>query len=148
MIKTPHINRLVELGLWSKECAQLAELLGKEQLELMLRGRDAIRRFENMSRNPLTMRETAPLLRKALKRAEASRREAKKTNEGQQEEANRRKRIADRIITSLIKERPHLRLPRKQTELANDVRARWPKHETAPAISTLRHWLAEMRPKK
>ena len=104
MTKKLHIERLVELGLWSKECTRLAELLGKEQLELMLRGRYAIQRFENLKRNPLDIREAAPLLRKALRRAEASRREAKKTNEGQLERTNRRKRIANRIITDLIKQ--------------------------------------------
>jgi hypothetical protein len=94
------------------------------------------------------MREAAPLLRKALKRAEASRREAKKTNEGQLERTNRRKQIARAIIEHLIKTDSSLRLPRKQTKLAECVQARWPKHDDAPAISTLRHWLAEMRPQK
>jgi hypothetical protein len=86
-----------------------------------------------------------PPIRKVLKRAEASRREATKVNESQRERTNRRKRIAHSIIADLIKKDPYLRLPRKQSRLANDVRARWPKYDTAPAISTLRHWLAEMR---
>jgi hypothetical protein len=188
MTKKFHIERLIKLGLWSKECARVAELLGKEQAltarhrikptsprchsawqpnfgrhstyrggnsvqttgvtSLMLRGRYAIQRFENLKRNPLDMREAAPLLRKALKRAEASRREAQKTNEGQLEKTNKRKRAAHSIISDLIKKDPYLRLPRKQTRLANDIRAHWPKHDKAPAISTLRHWLAEMRLKK
>jgi hypothetical protein len=117
-------------------------------IELIDRAAYAISRFENLRSNPLVMREAAPLLRKALKRAEASRREAKKTNEGQLERTNRRKQIARAIIEHLIKTDSSLRLPRKQTKLAECVQARWPKHDDAPAISTLRHWLAEMRPKK
>jgi len=130
MTKTSHIDQVLEL------------------LELMGRARYAIHRFEHMHRNPLAMREAAPLLRKALKRAEASRREAKKTNEGQLERTNRRKRIARAIIEHLIKTDSSLRLPGKQTKLAECVQARWPKHDDAPAIRTLRHWLAEMRLKK
>jgi hypothetical protein len=131
--KIRHIDRLVELTRLS---------------ELMLRGRYAIQRFENMRRNPLTMREAAPLLRKALKRAEASRREAKKVNENFREQTNRRKRTARTIIDGLVKKDPSLRLLGKQTKLARCVQAGWPKHDKAPAISTLRHWLAKMRLKK
>jgi hypothetical protein len=145
-----HIDRLVELGLWGEEVARVAELLGKEQLELMLRGRHAIQRFENMGGSPLTltMREAAPLLRKALKRAQASRREAKKVNEDHREKTSRQKQTAHAIMEDLIRKNPHLRLRGKQTKLAAAIQERWPKHDKAPAISTLRHWLAEMRPKK
>jgi hypothetical protein len=146
--KKSHIDRLVELGLWGKETAGLAELLGQEQLELMLRCRHAIWRFEHMSRNPLTMREAAPLLRKALKRAEVSRRAAKKANEDHREKTNRQKRSFRTIIDDAIKKNPSLRLPGKQTKLAKIAQAEWPKHEKAPAIDTLRHWLAEIRRKK
>jgi hypothetical protein len=89
-----------------------------------------------------------PLALKGKKRAEASRREAQKVNEAQLEKTNRRKQIARAIIEHLIKTDSSLRLPRKQTKLAERVQARWPKHDDAPAIRTLRHWLAEMRPKK
>jgi hypothetical protein len=119
-----------------------------EAMELMERAAYAIHRFENLNRNPLDMREAAPLLRKALKRAEASRRETKKINESQREKTNRKKRIARTIIEDMIKKDPSLRLLGKQTRLAKCVQARWPKHDKAPAIHTLRHWLAEMRPKK
>ena len=146
--KKSHIDRLVEVGLWGKEAAGLAELLGKEQLELMLRGRYAIRRFEDMHSNPLKMQEAAPLLRKALKRAEASRREAEKVNENQRTKTIRQKQTAHSIIKDLIKKHPYLGLLGKQTKLAQCVQERWPKHEKAPAIRTLRHWFAEMRPKK
>jgi hypothetical protein len=143
-----HIDRLVELGLWGEEVARVAELLGKEQLELMLRGRYAIQRFENMPSSPLKMREAAPLLRKALNRAQASRREAKKVNEDQRKKTIRQKQNAQVIMEDLIRKNPHLRLRGKQTKLAAAIRERWPKHDKAPAISTLRHWLADMRPKK
>src|SRR6516162_7114653 len=122
--------------------------IGQEQLELMLRCRHAIWRFEHMSRNPLTMREAAPLLRKALKRAEVSRRAAKKANEDHREKTNRQKRSFRTIIDDAIKKNPSLRLPGKQTKLAKIAQAEWPKHEKAPAIDTLRHWLAEIRRKK
>jgi hypothetical protein len=85
---------------------------------------------------------------KAIKRAKASRREAKKVNESRREKPNWRKQTARAIIERLIKTDSSLRLPRKQTKLAECVQARWPKHDDAPAISTLRHWLAEMRPQK
>jgi hypothetical protein len=85
---------------------------------------------------------------KAEKRAEASRREAQKVNENRREKTNWRKQTARAIIEHLIKTDSSLRLPGKQTKLAECVQARWPKHDKAPAIHTLRHWLAEMRPKK
>jgi len=148
VIKKSHIDRLVELGLWGKEAARLAELLGKEQLELMLRGRYVIQRFEHLERNPLDMREAAPLLRKALKRTEVARRAAKKVNEDHREKTNRQKRTFRNFMNDAINKNPSLQLLGKQTKLARTIQERWPKHEEAPAISTLRHWLAEIHPKK
>jgi hypothetical protein len=89
-----------------------------------------------------------PIIRKALKRAEASRREAKKVNENHRETTNRRKRTARTIIEGAIKKDPSLRLRGKQTKLAKRVQAGWPKHDKLPAIRPLRHWLAEMRLEK
>jgi hypothetical protein len=113
---------------------------------------DADRIVQELIKDPAQIPGTVQLLikyiRRALKRAEASRREAKKVNENRQEKTNRTKQTAHTIIEGLIKKYPYLRLPGKQTKLARCVQARWPKHDKAPAISTLRHWLAEMRPKK
>src|SRR5262245_15868489 len=66
--------------------------------------------------------EVRPLIEKAKRRAEDSRREIKKVNENQREKTNRQKRNADNIIEDLIKKDPRLRQLGKQTKLAQSVR--------------------------
>src|SRR5262245_14764904 len=91
-------------------------------LDLILRAKYAISRFQDMHRSPLKMQEAAPLLRKALRRAEASRREAKKVNENRLEKTNRQKQTLHSIVGGLIKKDPHLRQLGKQTKLAQSAR--------------------------
>jgi hypothetical protein len=90
-------------------------------------------------------------IHKDLKRREASRRGAQKTNEDQWERTNRQKRIFRNIIEPLIKKDSSLGLfglRGKQTKLVRDAQAEWPKYDKAPAFHTLRHWFADMYPKK
>jgi len=147
--KKSHIDRLIELGLWSKQAAQLAELLGKEQLELMLRARDAIRRFETMDGNPLNMHEAAPLLRKALTRTLIENRAFEKATQARRERVAEEKKVAHAIAARLRVQHSELKGPGKTSKLAKKVREELSKNGKPPkSIRVLRRWLAKHPPKK
>jgi len=148
--KSPEKERKSDQALAAEEArveAELAKVLGEKDM-LRRRARYAIWCFDNLRRNPLDMREAAPLLRKALKRAKASRNAAGTTNESKRGITQRQKQIARKLADNLLRNNKILRLPRKKSELALQVRRAWPQHETAPATNTIRHWLARAYPQK
>jgi hypothetical protein len=112
MTKKPHDDRAANI--FARALVEInrrkAELLGKEQIDLMLRVRYAIHRFENMQSNPLTMREAAPLLRKALKRTEVEDETLRARNQRKQRETAIAYQGYRKIAAELIADNPKLRL--------------------------------------
>jgi hypothetical protein len=119
---------------------------------LIDRARDVIARFDRLDSDDFYLarprwkdlsRRLGPMVRKAKRRAEASRDAAGRVNESRQAETKRRKQIARKLADNLLKKDVRLRGPRKKWELARRVRAAWPDRNDAPAANTIRHWLAE-----
>jgi hypothetical protein len=132
MSKTPHINRLIKLGLWGEEAAGLAKLLGKEQLELMLRGRDAIRGFENLRRT-VDMREASPLIRSGLKRAKG----LKAENQKKQHAAAAKYEMIQRVAKQLITANPKLQRasPNRLAIKIHKQQPHWPERTIRRALT-------------
>jgi hypothetical protein len=89
--------------------------------------------------------EAAPLIQKEKKRSETARRIIEEVNKNR---ANNKK-TALVIAAQLMQKHRHLRLPRKASELAKEVRTQLVKRGgEQPKVRTLRRWLAEAIPKK
>jgi hypothetical protein len=118
---------------------------------LIDRARDVIDKFDRFDSDDFylarprwkDLSRLAPMVRKAKRRAEASRDAAGRVNESRQTEKKRRKQIARKLADKLLKTDVRFRWPRKKWELARRVRAAWPDRNDAPAANTIRHWLAE-----
>jgi hypothetical protein len=90
--------------------------------------------------------EAAPLIQKGKKRAESAKRSFEEFNKNR---PLNNKKPALAIAADLMTKYPHLRLPRRTSELAEEVRARLVKlGGKQPEVRTLRRWLAEAIPKK
>jgi hypothetical protein len=62
-------------------------------------------------------------------------------NAKSQQDAQQAKAIALDLDARLRRRDPVLRLKRKKSERARQVRAAWPKREEAPSVSRIRAWL-------
>jgi hypothetical protein len=121
------------------------------RLELLIdRARDVIDKFDRLDSDDFhlarprwkDLSRLAPMVRKAKRRAEASRDAVGRVNESRQAETERRKQIARKLADTLLRKDVRLRSPRKKRELARLVQAAWPNRNDAPAANTIRHWLA------
>jgi hypothetical protein len=143
-----------------KEAERKLQELEHFRLEWLIdRARDVIDRFDRLDSEDgddfylarprwKDLSRLAPMVRKAKRRAEASRDAAERANENRRETTQRQKKIARNLADNLLRKNRVLRLPRKKSELALQVRRVWPQHETAPATNTIRHWLAKAYPEK
>jgi hypothetical protein len=93
-----------------------------------------------------------PGIVRALIKREARRLEAKQNrrcaietfqNKSARQGAQRLKSIAFDIRDRLIRQDPTLRLPRKASKLAQQIKTAWPKKERSRNLRTIRRWLTE-----
>jgi hypothetical protein len=102
------------------------------RLELLIDwARDAIDKFDRLDSDDSylarprwkDLSRLAPLVRKAKRRAEASRDAAGRVNERQQAETERKKQIARKLADNLLRKNLRLRSPRKKRELVPGITA-------------------------
>jgi hypothetical protein len=107
----------------------------------------AIERLQAGDRGALF--DLVPLINKGSDRNRIERKTLGQANQSSKQTANERKRAALSIAADLIRKYPHLRLPRRTSELAKEVKARLVKLGGKQLeVRTLRRWLAQAIPKK
>ena len=93
--------------------------------------------------------DLVPLINKGSDRNRIERKTLGRANQSSKQSANEKKEAARGIAADLMRKYPHLRLPRRTSELAKEVKARLVKRGFKQTeVRTLRRWLAEAIPKK
>lgn len=105
----------------------------------------ADRLVESLLRDSARLAQAVPLIQKEKKRAESARRTIEEFNKNR----SNNKKPALIIAAQLMQKYPHLRLPRRTSELAKEVRTRLVKQGgKQPEVRTLRRWLTEANRRK